>query len=585
MPVQRSNRVSAPAPAKSRAPSFWGLTIAPFLERRAAAILAVLLLAGAARIAATYNALSVTFDEPIHVACGLEYLTNHAYRVETQHPPLERAMGALPVYLSGLRTNPAAAREPRVPDRLTAVRICGMVIPALFPAVPTSNRVLALARFGVLPFFLIAALVVYEWSRWLFGKPAALLATAIFTLTPSVLAHAGVATTDIALTACRSGAFLSLLRWSDTPTPKRALTLGIWIALSLLSKFTTLIYLPAAAAAMLLTVWIAKRPVTKAVPAWVKLRVPTVLIPIAVVPFLIWAAYWFSFGTVTAWKSPIRVPAPELFDGIKSVLEHNQGGHPSFLLGEQATHGWWYFFPVALGVKTPLAILLLLQIGLFACRRYRVLAWSPVALAVGVLLPAMAGNINIGVRHVLPMYVSFALLAGLGLARLAEFAGSKPAILVLPAVLLIWLAAVGARQHPDYIAYFNEVASDHPEDFLSISDLDWGQELIRTSQRLKELHAQEISVMLWGTGDDQLRNQYGFPSVKTVGVLQPNPGWNLISPTKAAVDYGGWHRGKPAPRYSGTLSMFNRPWYDSLEPTERIGALLLYNIPPDFSVP
>ena len=61
--------------------------------------------------------------------------------------------------------------------------------------------------------------------------------------------------------------------------------------------------------------------------------------------------------------SGIRLPAPQLFSGLKMVADHNAGGHYAYLLGSRSTTGWWYFYPVVLAVKTPLAFLALLGFG------------------------------------------------------------------------------------------------------------------------------------------------------------------------------------------------------------------------------
>src|SRR5215475_4272275 len=149
----RKSRDTKPALA-ARKQGYWELRLAPFLDRWAVALLSLVLLAGSIRIAATYDALSITFDEPTHVACGLEYLTNHAYRLESQHPPLERAMGALGPYLSGLRTSPSVGQTPRVPDSTTATDLRAREEDRIFSAAPNADRTLVLARLGVLPFFL-----------------------------------------------------------------------------------------------------------------------------------------------------------------------------------------------------------------------------------------------------------------------------------------------------------------------------------------------------------------------------------------------------------------------------------------------
>src|SRR5262249_61607116 len=122
--------------------------------------------------------------------------------------------------------------------------------------------------------------------------------------------------------------------------------------------------------------------------------------------FVIWAGYLFSFGKLPGGSFP--VPAPELFDGIGSVIRHNSQGHLAYLFGRVSQTGWWYYFPVLLGLKTPIAALLLIVAGAWCCwRRRTTAALSPLAFALGVLLPAIWGNINIGVRHILPVYLAF----------------------------------------------------------------------------------------------------------------------------------------------------------------------------------
>jgi hypothetical protein len=360
---------------------------------------------------------------------------------------------------------------------------------------------------------------------------------------------------------------------------------GVWTALAVVSKFTTLLYLPAAIAAAALGLLAGRRMRAKELREWLRPAGRTFPIAVAVGALLIWAGYWFSFGSVPGWPSAIRVPAPELFDGIRSVLNHNAGGHPAFLLGENSMKGWWYFFPVALSVKTPIAILLLLPLGVWACRRLRTpWRWTPVALVAGVLLPAMAGHINIGVRHILPVYMGFSIIAALALIELANWS-SRPAALALPTILLTWVAAAGIRQHPDYLAYFNEWSGDRPEAILADSDLDWGQEMKRLAQRLKRADAREVSLYIWAnafTQDDYVQKQYGIPRVKTFDKVQPNAGWNVVSPTRVALSDGGWYRPTPTKRFTGVMVTANPPWFEFVAPTERVGALLLYNIPPGF---
>ena len=229
---------AVPQAAKAATPGLWDSRILPLLEKRALVIALCCMAIGGLRIAATYSQLGLTFDEPQHFACGLEYLAKHVYRYEPQHPPLARAMTAVLPYLDG-------ARPTGNPDRENEG--VGLVIHSANP-----DRFLTLMRAGILPFFFLAALVVFFWTRHIFGAPAAVLATLLFTLLPPVLAHAGLATTDMGLAACLGAAFFSLVLWAEAPTWKRSLLLGLTGAAAVLSKFTALGYLPAASVLALL---------------------------------------------------------------------------------------------------------------------------------------------------------------------------------------------------------------------------------------------------------------------------------------------------------------------------------------------
>jgi 4-amino-4-deoxy-L-arabinose transferase-like glycosyltransferase len=582
MPVperkRKTAKAAAPSPQVPQAKS-WELRITSFLEMRAAAIVALLLVAGAARTAATYHVLSITYDEPTHYSTGLEYLTDHGYRLETQHPPLERAMGALIPYLTGARSSPETRVAPQVPERQVARELLGKVMQAQFRPDSRTDELLARMRWGVLPFFLVAGLVVYEWTRYSLGKAAAVLATALFTLTPTVLAHAGLATTDIALTACLTAAFLALVRWVETPSPHRALVLGFWTALAVLSKFTALLYLPSAALLALVGFVAIARPGMSALAGLARARLATFALAVATGALVIWAGYWFSFGA-TPWSGGLRMPAPQLFDGLKAVLEHNQSGHNAYLLGQVSNSGFWYFFPVALAVKTPIAILLLAGLGLVLCWKRRLpRAWTAIAFAVGIVAPAMAGHINIGVRHILPIYASFAMLGALGWLELIKPARGRLGLLAA-VVLVAWPACAGILQHPDYLSYFNELAGRRPELILADSDLDWGQSSKRASARLSELGATAVTMFCSDKIEfDQFTAQmYGFPPLKRFWPQGPNSGWTVISPTAVSAFGGGWQNSVTVMKDGQPVSV--RPWYQLVEPTERVGSLLLYYFPP-----
>ena len=496
---------------------------------------------GCARIAATWNVFANIGDEPSHVACGLEYVANHVYKLETQHPPLARAMTALGPYLYGARPR---GKGDHVREGMAIINYQGH-----------PEAILNLMRAGVLPFFVLGGMVVFFWARRDFGAPTAVLAVALFTLLPPVLAHAGLACTDMALAATVGAAFWMLVVWARHPTPAKSVWLGVASAGAVLSKFTSIGFLPAAAGFALLFYVLVERPPASRLAAMAKERALPFAIAAITSVVLVWAAYWFSF-------------AP-FFDGIRAALYHNQVGHPAFLLGQFRNKGWWYYFPVALAVKTPLGFLALLFLGLYQCWRHRgeMSYLLPVAFCLGILAPAMTANVNIGVRHVLPIYLGFSILAAIAVVQMAASSWMGLAA----AALVLWVAVSGALAHPDYLPYFNELVRGEPDTVLIDSDYDWGQDTKRLAHRLIELGATEVSFGSLGAIDDQYLQTFpGLPRVRKINPLEPAEGWTAVNPTIArATQYGLDYR------YPNL-----KPWFEYLKPKERVGTLRLYYLPP-----
>jgi hypothetical protein len=194
----------------------------------------------------------------------------------------------------------------------------------------------------------------------------------------------------------------------------------------------------------------------------------------------------------------VPVPGGGLLRGFLELANHNAKGHPSYLLGRYSTAGFWDFFPVVLSVKTPIGFLLLALCGMAmvlyhfreAPWQHRVTALFPIA----IFLVCMSSRINIGVRHILPIYVPMAVLAGHAATWLwAQWKTRWVAI-----ALALWVVAASAMIHPDYLAYFNEIAGSHPEKIIVDSDLDWGQDLDRLSARMRELHIDHLGLRYFG---------------------------------------------------------------------------------------
>src|ERR1035437_3550493 len=108
-----SRKTGAAAEASPVAAGIWEARMLPFFQRYSLLVALVFIGIGSARIVAAYSQLSLTYDEPGHIACGLEYLSDHVYRLESQHPPLTRAAVAMGLYLTGIRLDPRTNLYPR----------------------------------------------------------------------------------------------------------------------------------------------------------------------------------------------------------------------------------------------------------------------------------------------------------------------------------------------------------------------------------------------------------------------------------------------------------------------------------------
>jgi len=546
----------------------------PSFPVRAAVPLALLVLfalVAVARVVATYPVFSETADEH-HFVAGIEWWDRGAYTYTIFHPPLARIASALPLYLAGARSHgmpdPLAEKNAILYRSLRSLRSVASAGSDPSPSAASASDAyvhnLALARAGILPFLVLGIAVVWLWGRRLGGEGAGLLAALLFSTLPPVLAHAGLTTTDMALTATFPLALFAFCLWleDDRPSRGRTVFLGIAGALAILSKFSVVPLFVASVGAILI-VRGAGRALTPPLSRGErggKRRALSLLGAGAIAALLIWAAYRFSWGPLPAASPPLgrtvlhgpgaaptsglAVPAPELWEGMRQIREsvYVRGGHPSYLLGRYSRTGLWYYFPIALAVKTPLAFLLLAALGtavllarnVRAARRgtgradWRELA--PATAAAGVLVSSLFSRTDIGVRHILPIYPLLAVAAACGLtrawSRLESSARAVAAVRVGIAALVVWQLADSARAHPDYLAHFNELAGREPDRVLLDSNLDWGQDLLRLSDELRARRVGSVALAYFGNAELSL---HGLPPIRPIPPDRPTTGWVAIS--------------------------------------------------------
>jgi hypothetical protein len=129
-------------------------------------------------------------------------------------------------------------------------------------------------------------------------------------------------------------------------------------------------------------------------------------------------------------------------------------------------------------------------------------------------------------------------------------------------VLVAWAAADSVIAHPDYFAYFNPIASAHPETVLSETDLDWGQDLLRLAERLRALGVTHVTIKYFGTTPLDLA---GLPAHEELSPAVPASGYVAISVCYLAGEHAK----------SGSYD-----WLRRYQPLERVGrSIFLYSIP------
>jgi hypothetical protein len=199
---------------------------------------------------------------------------------------------------------------------------------------------------------------------------------------------------------------------------------------------------------------------------------------------VIWCGYGFAFTTPSAPGEPAwSWPVPGYLRAIVFDWSANLGGRQVYLLGTFARHGWWYFFPVAFAVKTPIGLLLLLALAALPSGGARpaspslglTLGWFvavPIAVWLGVACFVLL--VPLGIRYLLPIYPLLALFVGVRLAG-----GGSRWRAAAATVAAAWLAVASLAVHPHYLAYFNEAAGGpaNGRHWLIESNLDWGQDL------------------------------------------------------------------------------------------------------------
>lgn len=523
------------------APETVSLQGAPQRRRRLwLAGIIVAILAGALTATLAMRRNSTTFDEIFMVASGAHGLSSGDWDMTLDHPPILQYFYGVAAHLAGVKLpEDNVALMPRQDRALPWQSNRFIYAQELYFRIGNDpERIAFYTRLVAILFFLglAAAVATFTWRA--VGPSAALLATVFTVFLPDVLAHAGIAYNDLPLAFAF---FLGTWAWDVAirrPTVKHAVLAAVLSGLALGIKFSALA-LGVVAAVLFAVEGIDRvRKGRNARPWLVKIAV---LLPLAlVVTYLTLVLIYRGDFTLS-----------RFWWGISENVSHAETGHgvPITLLGQQNVHGFWYFFPVAIVLKTPAAfhaLALLAVIGFWMTRRkahvvHATRSLRPMVVGALVFLGfLLAARLDIGTRHALPLMPLIAVLVAAGAARL--FAAGPRLARWAVGVLTVAFVASTLAYYPWFLSYLTEYVSHRKETGYNVmvdSNLDWGQGLLALRDWMHKHDVDRVYLSYFGSA---LPSGYGIhyvplPSFFALrpspapGPGNPEPAWVAVSAT------------------------------------------------------
>lgn len=521
---------------------------------------------------------SASFDEQFHLGAGYSYLKTGDYRMASTHPPLGGMIAALTILGDDAIVLPQDNWQWETGNRWDWSDLW------LWFVNDNGPEIIQRARLGIMALGLLLVTAIWFWSRSLFGRWGALIATLLVAFDPNIVANSRQITTDIPLTCFLFLTMWQLWRWLMMPRWYGVLVVGILTGLTLAAKYNGVLLAPL----IFFTLIIHPLPVGRArARAWLDRLGALLAIGVTALAVL-WALYKFDFGSATLFGVTLPMPAPWYWNQLGLTVGNlvAQGEiKPDFLMGMVGTEGWWYYFPVAIMVKTPLPLLVMMLAGVIAMFRYRTVReqaaiWLP---PLAFLLVALSGVLTIGYRHVLAALPFAALLAGNNVRWAQGRSINVQRVLQgVGAALLLWLVVSTVRFWPNHDSYFNELAGrwQNWSNLLVDSNLDWGQDLPALAQLQQQMGIAQLNLAYFGRS---VPEKYGV-------VYSPLPGFqrflgadNETNAYNPVAPEPGWYAVSATALRLGTITQEGvdlYAYFRDLAPVARAGySIYLYEVP------
>ncbi|PJA02305.1 hypothetical protein COX73_01470 [bacterium (Candidatus Gribaldobacteria) CG_4_10_14_0_2_um_filter_36_18] len=573
--------------------------------------------------------MSATMDELAHIPAGYSYLSQKDFRLNPEHPPLIKDLAAFPLLFLNLNF---PEDHPSWTEGVNQQWWFGNQF--LYQSGNNPDQILFWARIPMILILLLLGWFLFYWARKIGGNIMAISVLFLFAFSPTFLAHGRLVTTDVGAALGVVLATYFWLKWLKNPSKKNIILAGIIFGLAMLLKFSLVLLVPFFAIITLAYAWLDTHNFKKVL-KYIGLAVLVGIIGLIV----IWPVYQFHLlnyplekqfndarytlesnklkplVNLTYWMSqkPIFRPYAQYLLGLLMATQRVTGGNTTYFLGQVSATGSWYYFPVVYFLKIPLAFHLLTLIaicclllktkkGINNClprlsRSKKANFLLPPSLLFGSWIKnhfpefsmlvflaiywftSIKGNLNIGVRHLLPVfpftYILVCLVIKEQFKNIQQPSLKKIAMFLLFAIFG-WYILSSGLVFPHYLSYFNELGGGPKDGYKLVTDsnYDWGQDLKRLKNWVEENRIEKIYVDYFGGGDVfyYLGEKYiSWPGTKLSSEF-PSENYLAVS---ATLLQGG--RGKPVKNFDQPTGYYN--WLDNYEPITRVGnSIFIYYI-------
>jgi 4-amino-4-deoxy-L-arabinose transferase-like glycosyltransferase len=471
---------------------------------------------------------SVTMDEQFHILAGHRHWCSD-FGINPEHPPLLKILATAPLNLRTLREPPWDCGSKFTTKPETAIYGSVFLVENGLDSTVIPTRVAA----SLMSILLALLIFIAAWE--MFGRWEALTALAIVAFEPNFIAHGSIVTTDMAISATTFGAMYALYRYSKEQTWLRFLVTGLAFGLMLAAKHSAVIFVGILFALLIADTVLFRRTETRHLVRL--LRSAAAFAGIFLIGLaILWSFYGFRYraipndtaATISVADS-IKAGSPEMAASLPAriteaisrtyVLPESYvlgmadviagGSRSTSLFGRSYPSGIWFFFPVAFAVKTNIAILFLLPLGLiffFFTREKRREVMFLLTPAVVFFIFASSSNFTNGVRHILPIYGFLIVLSAAGAIWLCRrFNGARYALVAL----LVFNAAAAARTAPNYLAFANDLwgGYENTHRIFSQSDVDTGQSMKLVREYLAREGIHDCRIAASGVHPEVLRSE------------------------------------------------------------------------------